>query len=401
MYRKVKRVELHPRIDIDIVATITLMILYGMMKLSQVVLAFLRGGDEYVGLSNIVFKNESIVFIDRGRRDLDHHGEGNEETSTSKVAKKLGITDNKTIQVLIGLVRRADLQGQSLPFDASDIIKSLQRRDDLEDRDRLEIGVRAIKAGIRFREQEIERDNSWGKAVITEFLSGKEVPPKFEQYLGRLKNPRFERPFDLVEIMGGEKLQHDKETAEEFAKYLLDYIYQDTMMYLEAQDEVKKAKRISVNEKLIIAGITNNPKFNVAARSARAIIIVQKSPTGIQIFFDTKRVDDKLTDSLVSMLRLEECLIQKRKVPETDLRKAGKIEGIPEWHYEKFPQIGKKPAGRLILNGSLTAPDVPKTHIPWETIIYITVSAAKFHPRFNWAKWKEEGIHYHQRAKGK
>jgi len=379
------------------------MIEYGNMD-EEVKISFLSGGDEDAVSSNIFFRNESIVFVDRGRRDLDHHGENDpNSTSCSKVAEKLGIADHKTIKGLIGLVRRADLQGQSLPFDLNDIIKCLQRRTDLEDKDRLRLGIRATRAAMKFQKQELKRKNSWVKKFIEKFLVGRNIPPRFQQYLELLKNPRFERPFDIVEILCGESLQ-SIETAKSFGRELLEFLYQDTEIYIEAQKEVKKAEHITINRMLIIAATTKNPKFNVAARAKGAVVIVQKSPNGIQIFFDTKRVDDNLTDTLISMVRLEECLVQKRKLPDqrTDLRQPEKIKNIPEWHYAKFPSIGKKPPGRLILNGSLTAPDVPPTQIPWETILYIVTSAVRYHARFNWKKWKQERIKfYNKRVKGK
>ena len=395
--------QTHPRHDLDTIATIFLMMEYGNMD-EEVKISFLSGGDEEVGLSNLFFRNESIVFVDRGRRDLDHHGEDDpNSTSCSKVAEKLGIADHKTIRRLIGLVRRADLQGQSLPFDLNDIIKCLQRRTDLEDKDRLRIGIRATRAAMQFQKQELKRKNSWVKKFIEEFLAGRNIPPRFQQYLELLKNPRFERPFDIVEILCGESLQ-SIETAKSFGRELLESLYQDTEKYLEAQAEVEKAEHITINRMLIIAATTENPKFNVAARAKGAAVIIQKSSHGIQIFFDTKKVDDRLTDTLISMLRLEECLVQKRKLPDQriDLRQAGKVIGIAEWHYAKFPKIGKKPPGRIILNGSLTAPNIPPSQISWEAILYIVTSAVRYYPRFNRGRWKQKRTKFHnKRVKGK
>jgi len=54
------------------------------------------------------------------------------------------------------------------------------------------------------------------------------------------------------------------------------------------------------------------------------------------------------------------------------LKKPGKIEKVPEWHMF----VGEK-GGRLILNGSLTAPDVPTTRIPLEEIVEFVVDVLK------------------------
>jgi hypothetical protein len=387
----------HTRPDLDVVASVWMFKEYGDEKMKKAALWFLKGGDEE--LNQIT----GIVLIDRGRGKFDHHGRTNTtgETSASLVAKKLGIVDEKSIQQLLALVQRSDLQGISEPFDASDLIKCLQRNNRISDEEIIEIGVRIIQDTIEFRKNALPRDNQWLREIIFDFLKEKMlVPPKFQRYLELLANPKFERPFDLVEIAVVEKMRSEKE-AEDFVKKLLEIEYKDSAEYLEALGIVKNAWKKKVNSLIICAAITDNSKFNPAARAKGAAVIVQRNSDGHnQIYFDSQKVNEQIVNSIISMVRLEECLVRKRKIPKRDLRKPGRIEEIPEWYYYVAPIIigKKKKPGRFILNGSLTAPDVPPSKISWETLLYIVECAILYQP-LNWARWKAERLAYYLNKK--
>jgi hypothetical protein len=387
----------HTRPDLDAIASLWLLQEYGDPKLKKAALLFLKSGDESY------LNQMGIILIDRGRGELDHHGRINMtgETSASLVAKKLGIQEEKPVQQLLGLIQRSDLQGISEPFNASDIIKCLQRNSRISDEEIIETGVRIIQDTIEFRKNALQRDNRWVREIIFDFLKEKMIlPPKFQQYLELLSNPKFERPFDLVEIAVAEKMRSEKE-AEDYIKKLLELEYKDSAEYLEALEIVKKSWKKKVNGLIICAAITDNSKFNQAARAEGAVVIVQKNSDGhAQIYFDTKKVSEQLTDTIASVIRLEECLVQKRPIPNCDLRRPTRIEEIPEWYYYVAPIIvgKKKKPGRFILNGSLTAPDVPLSKIPWETLLYIIECAVRYQP-FNWARWKAERLAYYSNKK--
>jgi len=362
---------------------------------------FLKGGDEKLN------QYPGILLIDRGQGELDHHGKFNAtgETSASLVAKKLGIAEEKSIQQLLGLVQRSDLQGISQPFDASDIIKCMQRqtRQEIDDEEIIQIGERIIQDTIEFRRNSLQRDNQWVREIISYFLKNKmTVPPKFQRYLELLGNPKFERAFDLVEVAVAEiRRSKSEKEAEVFIRKLLELEYKDSREYLEAQEIVKKAWRKKIKGLVICAAITDNTKFNQAARRENAAIVIQRNSDGhTQIYFTTQKVKEEVIDAIISMLRLEECLIREREIPKVDLRKSGWVAGIPEWYYYKAPAIPgkKKKPGRFILNGSLTAPDVPVSKISLDTLRFIAISALRYQP-FNWQKWKAQRIAYYLNQK--
>lgn len=396
--RKKETIGTHTAPDLDVDASLWLLQEYGDPRMKEAVLFFLKGGDE------TFFNQMGITLLDRGRGELDHHGRrfNSIETTASLTAKKLGIAEDKHVLKLLRKVQRSDLQGESLPFDISDIIKCAQRNKDLTDEERIVLGLRTLGAVMEFAKRELQRDNQWSKMIIEEFLKEKgKRPEKFKDYIKTLGNPRFERPFDLVEILLGEKAKSGEEVATKFAGELLELEYKDTSELFErGLADFEKAWKKWVKGQLIVADESDEPKFNAASRYKGATVIVQRNSDGhVQWFFNTERVDDTLVDSIASMVRLEECLIQGREIPPVDLRRSERIEEIPEWYYYKAPQIGKKKPGRFIQNGSLTAPDVPVTKIPLDTLRYIAECAVRYWLNFNWMRWQAERIAYYANKK--
>jgi len=392
----------HTAPDIDAIVALWLLKEYKDPKLPEKIAIFLKEGDEPV--EHFV---ENLLLVDRGRGQYDHHRDlRTGETSASLVAQKLGITEDKYIQQLLGLVQRSDLQGISLPFDLSDIIKSLQRDAQLDNQLRVDVGLRLTSDVMEFRKKKLQRDNEFTQKIVTGFLAGRQLPKKFIGYLENLGNPKFERPFDLCEILLTEKAKNGERRGfikkifgkggwREFIEMLLEFLYQDSANFYRARAEIqRKAHEKTVNGNLIIAGISNNPKFNPAARSLGASIIIQRNTDGhSQIYFATNWIHERLPDTLISMIRLEELLLQKRPIPNNvDLRKSEKIREVPEWYYYLGPQLGNKKAGKFLLNGALTAPNVPVSKIPLDGLVWLTENAIRYCHKFNWARWKAERI---------
>jgi len=393
--RKKYSTATHEGPDLDVVASFALLKeRYGLEMTHPL---YLKGGDE------VINNSFGVIPIDRGQTEFDHHGKRIQETSAWLVAKKLGILEERAVQQLLSLVKRSDLQGISLPLDLSDLTKCVQRNQGLSNQEKLEIGIRAVEDTLFFRRNSLQRDNQWIRKIISDFTLAKEIISlKIQRYCDQLKSEKFERAFDVVEIGVAARKQFGKKLAEKLVNELLEFVYQDSVQFFMAKKEIKeKAMRIMIKGKTIIACVTDNTKFNPAARTEGALVIIQRNTSGhTQISFDTKRVNPRLPDTLVSLFRLEELLIQEHEIPNIDLRRPGKISEVPEWYFYCAPQIGRKKPGRFILNGSLTATDIPVSQIPLETLLHITSCAVRFSPRFNWGKWKQQRIALHQQKTG-
>lgn len=384
-------IGVHTAPDVDVAVATWILQEYGERKSKKLKPFFLKGGENH-------FPNTmGITFLDRGQGELDHHRRQTlEETTASLVAKKFGAAEDKDIQQLLEMTKRTDLQGETEIFGLADLIKCIQRDINIDDKSKLDLGVRLTDSAMEFKRKKLQRNNLYGKEIIGKFLAKKNAkftPEKISQYLRNLENPRFERPFDFLEIIIGEKEKSGEEIAKELAEKLLDIVYQDSLNFYKAKIEVKNALRLKVKDVVIVAGYSENPKFNTAARIEGGMVIIQRKKSGhTQIFFDTKKVDGKLSDLIIAMLRFEECLVQGRqdfqKFGNVDFRKNGVIEEIPEWYYFSAPSLKDRKPGKFILNGSLTATDVPPSKIPSDTILDIVRCAVKYCDRFNWSWWQ-------------
>ncbi len=386
---KKRLISTHTSPDPDVLMAIWLLIEYHGLKLENIGLWFVKG--QNVEMTSFM----NSFMIDRGLGKFDHHRKSvTDKTSADLIAEELEI--DSCVEKLLGLVRRNDLQGISQSFDLADTLKCLQRNKQVTDEEKVKIGIETISAAVHFKRKKLERNNDYVSSLLKEFLSGKKVPEKFVNYLNNLKNPGFNRYLDIVEIILGKEDLSGKEQAKEFTNLLLKIIHDDSLLYLKAQEDLFKGSIVKhVKGHYVIGKMTDNTKFNTAARKKGMSLIIQRQENGAtQIYFNNKFIwDDKIIESLVSIIRLEEQLVQKRRIPETDLRRSGAIDGIPEWYYFRA-ENGK---GRFILNGSLTSPDIPPSAIALETLVFLAESAIKFYPNFNWARWKEETINYHKK----
>jgi len=109
------------------------------------------------------------------------------------------------------------------------------------------------------------------------------MPKRVRHYYQLLQNPNFHRVCDFAELA-----TVDPEVARE----VLKFIAADIQKYEKAKEEIKKAKRVMVGRYLIIAGESDNPKFNVRARESGAAIVIQRNKSGhVQIFFNHKNLN--------------------------------------------------------------------------------------------------------------
>jgi len=130
----------------------------------------------------------------------------------------------------------------------------------------------------------------------------------------------------------------------------------------------------------MVSVVSDNPLMNRFARSvhgANADIVIQKRCSGnVQIFTNTK--SGLILYAVAQMLRLTEQEL-KNDVRTKDwkmLASEGKVEGAEEWFFQV--------AGQMLLNGSLTATQVPATKISFEKIkeiVRIGVNPQRFEPK--------------------
>jgi hypothetical protein len=361
--RKAVIVATHKKPDEDAILAVALMKMFG-AKIEGY--WFFGEGDE--ALPNQI-KVKNLLFIDRGRRDFDHHGIKG-KTTAQIVAEELEIANEKWLRPILAHVKRVDLEGRSEPLDLNDMIKAISRELD-DDQKIMELGIEIATSIILFHKEGKKRENVKAAIIIKEFFGDEtKMPKRVQHYFKLLQNPNFVRPLDFVELA----------TVDEgLAREVLKFILSDIGKYIEAEKEIEKAQKIEVLGRFIVVGKSDNPKFNVKGREAGAAIVIQKNSNGhVQIYFNNKILSpgaiEKISEDLIEILRMREISLDPtKKMPfKNNLRKPEKIEEVPEWYLF----IGEK-GGRLILNGSLTAPDVPPTKIELSEIIEFAVDVLR------------------------
>ena len=409
--RKIKPMPMafmgHERVDLDLIGAIYFN-MYPLTGLDIEKMLKILKTNKYWGLKNgnepIVNRFSNMVLVDRGHGPSDHHGKKNGETSSSLTVKNSGIEITRPIEKLLGLIGRHDLHGDTLPCDISCAVKALQRKEGISDQERIEMGLRFIHYALVFAENTIERDNEWVQSHIVSFLQGKNlVPPTMERYMNQLGNPRFNRLFDIVEIGGGYRLLNGKEMAEKFLHEILELIYLDAVKFFDPQmtKDIELTEQITIRRVKIAFGKSEGVKFNVRLRRQFGVdvIVQRKKDKHTHIFFQKGgEAHEGIIENIISIIRLEECLIRNRAIPRIDLRREEIVIGIPEWYFYKGEPRGKEEGGRFIFNGSLTASDVPVSKIPWGTLKYIIQKAVQY-TNLNWSRWKTERMaYYYNRA---
>ena len=357
-------VATHTKPDEDVIVSVTLLKLSG----AKIKGYWFRGeGDESLP-PQINFRD--IVWIDRGRQVFDHHGIKG-KTSAQIVAEELEIANEKWLRPILAHVQRADLEGRSEPMDLNEMTKAIARECS-DDSMIMELGIRIATALVEFHRNNLKRNNQKASEILKESF-GEKMPERIRHYYQLLQNPNFNRVCDFAELATVDP---------ELAKEVLKFVSADIQKYERAKEELEKAQKIRVGRYLIIVGTSNNPKFNVAARAAEAAIVIQQNTDKhVQIFFNNKvlkpQIIEEISEDLIEALRLREISLDpSRKLPvrKSDLRSVGKIPEVPEWYWFK----GER-GGCLLLNGSLTSPDVPPTKIPLEEIAEIVNDALRTH----------------------
>lgn len=116
------------------------------------------GGDHVNGLSPEELEAEGIIVIGVGGGRFDEHpgvktfGKEN-ETSSSLVAKELGIENDLTLESILRFVKNSDLKGGNHPFDLGALVKSMHQANPGKDEEVMDWAMEALEA--KYSEQKV------------------------------------------------------------------------------------------------------------------------------------------------------------------------------------------------------------------------------------------------------
>jgi len=332
-----------------------------------------HGGNN--GANNISIKDSVSIDVLHGA--LDHHGLHN-KTALHMAVEKIG-EHEEWLKPILSRLLRIDSYGESLFGDIGTIAKAMVHTD-MSNQEMLKRGVTLGTLILEFHERNLERDHNLTKNIISNYFMDKKLsmPEAFKRYLQLLDNPRFQRFTDLCEILSAKAEIDGKKTAKRLGEELVSLLYQEFgETYRKGEKEaLKKAVRIRIDEKrkdFIAVVITDNPKTHTALLKMGAVAVIQRDSNGNhQLFFNSKMIRKPTTDCIVYWIRkLELFLSGKNNFGWEDLISPETLISCPEWHYFLGEEKRNRERGIFILNGSLTAPDVPPSKINLEAITTI------------------------------
>jgi hypothetical protein len=218
-----------------------------------------------------------------------------------------------------------------------------------------------------------------------------ETDPALEEILEYLKSRDLQggsHPFEIATLVSlltrNPKIPLAK--VAELVSLIMSAKYEEQLLFLTStKDEFFKKAEIEEiigpqGERLkMVTIVSDNELMNKFARSKlggeAAIVIQQNSKGNVQIFTN-KKYGLKLYD-VVKIIRYTEQW-RKGAIVTTDwdrLAAEGIITGAEEWYFHE--------AGQMLLNGSLTHPDVPPTNLTIENIkeaVRIGINPTAFEP---------------------
>ncbi|MBD3208773.1 MAG: hypothetical protein GF370_05010 [Candidatus Nealsonbacteria bacterium] len=319
-------------------------------------------------------KIKNSVAIDTLHGKLDHHGQG-KKTSLDMIVEK----NDGWMKPILSRILRIDRYGESLFADIGTILKAMVHFG-IKDSQIIKKGIPLGRLIIKFHKDGLERDHALTKKIIRSFFSrsNEKMPEVFERYLELLENPRFQRFTDITEIISAKAEIDGKEAAKRLGGELVSLLYQEFgETWRDGKKEaIGKAVKIRIDEKrrdFITIVVTDNPKTHTALLKMGAVAVIQRDSNGNhQLFFNSKLVRKPTTDCITKWVRrVELFLAGKSNFCWEDLISPETLFYCPEWHYFLGEEKGNGERGIFLLNGSLTAPDVPPSKIGIEAIATI------------------------------
>lgn len=226
--------------------------------------------------------------------------------------------------------------------------------------------------------ESIDRKKEECAATLVANYLGIRQKPELEQLLRYTLNNDTKggnNPFDLAAVFNlGNKTWFDKDPQAIFewmAQPIEWWIAKQKRFFIETKAEFDEYANVfpciyKGREIIVVAIQSNDEEIGAYARSdygANAQVVIQQNSKK-QVAITTQKRAKICLDDVMAALREKELYYKKLPVlKNVDLKSDGTLIGIPEWFYDK-------PAAR-ILNGSLSAPTVVATKIPFKEIVKI------------------------------
>ena len=272
----IKKIIIPGRIQTDTAIAIFLLRTFGSEKFLNINDAEIEINSNLEGINK---EDESILLLDIGDGEFDHHNKQGKITASSLVAENLGVAGNPSIAKLLALAERCDVYGKGIisedaidkAFGIPGIIVSLNRK----------------------------YENNPNK-VIQDILPVLDAHYKDEKH----------RAEDLPNIL------EDKKQKGEFYSF----------------EVVQRNKKIKVA--VLVSDDSVMPGFLRSSAGGANDVVAQWMTSG-HINIITKQVKRIDLRSLVALIRKSEAILKNENINDMEyLSSGGRIKEIAEWYYD-------------------------------------------------------------------
>lgn len=404
----VNTVVTHTRPHQDEICAILLLMTQGEKKFPGISKAKIEiagaGGENYQGISADEFLQQGVLMLGVGGGMFDEHpgveAEGKKgECTSTLVAKYLGIEGDPALKKILDFVHLSDSKAVGQTFDLPIIIKALHNANPQKTEKIIRWAMIALHAKYLFEKKGLDGtadptfDATFAKIVEkirqSSEKDGKALKPILA-FLEKAKPGALHPGFDLIGLTRVIHQVYSPEKAFNWAIMGLEAKYQQQKAFLWAQENFDKIAKIHEvlgpgGEMLkLVIGQTDNTELGKVARTKGAGIVIQKNSKGQVGIYTNKGLRGKngrpLTLTIYDvcqMIRLEEQYLNGiiKTYDWKDLAREGKVAGAEAWYFHD--------EGQMLMNGSLSNPDVVPTRIPLETIqeiVQIGINPNAFEP---------------------
>jgi len=194
---------------------------------------------------------------------------------------------------------------------------------------------------------------------------------EIDRFILRVDSKGGANPFDISSIVkAGNNYSEKTQHVINWAMLALQWKYMEQLQFFELtraefdeKAEIEKIETYKGTVNLVVIE-SDDPLITRFARSTfgcEAAVVIQKQHSGNVQISTNKKFAIKLHD-VIQILRLEEQKLKGGVVVYNwqELSAGGKLEAVPEWYFHEGAQ--------MLLNGSLSCPNIPPTQISLDNI---------------------------------
>ncbi len=330
------------------------------------------------------WEKEGVLWVGCGGGRLDEHSDPSlgisrkeGECAATLMAADLGVSDDPRLSLILEYTKKIDLMGGPQPFDIFGVMNAWNEVLG----NGHSFGWFAIALDVLYAiTPSILKLQEWARgAEVAEAEAAREhlgYTSSQQDYYRRVAS--LARYFDvsfiathMPAIVAANLISEDEEITSLWMRAAIDVMQRRQIMFSDALQEVKAASHLTIGHTHVAVVSSDNRRASAAIRHCfpQVDIVIQGKSTGHVAIFCNKKKGAHLGD-IPRVIRAAELLKNGvkdcRLVPDY-LDADGTLDEVPAWHHMKD--------GRMLLNGSASAPNKRATRLSLEEIVSLVTIA--------------------------